>query len=191
MGSPRHAQELTWSADGSRAAYRDGYSDGGAMRDIHVLRVGSDTTPRPFLATPADEQNPKLSPDGRWLAYVSDESGRREVYVRPFPDGGGRWQVSADGAVQPLWRRDGRELYFLNLTGDLLAVPVLPGASFGHGRPQVLFPARRYLRDPNATTYDITPDGARFLFIRRGDEDPLVTVIHWTEELRRLFGSGE
>jgi Tol biopolymer transport system component len=188
VSSPRHVQELTWSADGRAIAYREGYSDGGTNRDIFVLRAGADTTRRPFVATAADEQNPKLSPDGRWLAYMSDQSGQREVYVQPFPSGAGRWQISTGGGTQPLWRRDGRELFYLGTDGNLFAVPILPGGGFAHGAPHVLFSAAPYLRDTNATTYDIMPDDSRFLFIRRSAEDEVITVVNWIDEVRRLFG---
>ena len=182
--SERHAQEITWSTDGRAIAYREGFSDGTTLRDIYLLRSGDDTTRRPFVATGADEQNPKLSPDGRWLAYVSNQSGAYEVYVQPFPGGPGRWQVSTGGGTEPLWARDGAELYYRSADRDLVAVPIQTGAGFTIGARRVLFPTLRYHSDPNGTSYDITPDGRRFLMIKRPVDQELVVVLHWIQELR-------
>ena len=179
------AQELTWSADGQAIAYREGFDDGGTRRDIWVLRAGADTTRRPIVATSADEKNPKLSPDGRWLAYISDESGTYEVYVRPFPEGDGRWQVSLEGGREPLWARNGRELFFRDLANNLVAVPILPGPGFRTGPPQTLFSTAGYLAEGNSTSYDVSPDGSRFLMIKRPTNETLVMVVHWIEELRK------
>jgi Tol biopolymer transport system component len=182
--SERHAQEITWSADGRSIAYREGFTDGATLRDIYVLRAGDDTTRRPFAASGADEQNPKLSPDGRWLAYVSNQSSANEVYVRPFPEGSGRWQISAGGGTEPLWARNGAELFYRNGERDLVAVPVTTAGGFRPGAPRVLFSTTTYFSDPNATTYDITPDGRRFLMIKRPVDQELVVVLNWVQELR-------
>ena len=182
--SERHAQEITWSADGRSIAYREGFSDGTTLRDIFVLRAGNDTTRRPFAASGADEQNPKLSPDGRWLAYVSNQSGTNEVYVRPFPEGAGQWQISAGGGTEPLWARNGAELFYRNGQRDLVAVPVQTASGFQKGASRVLFSTTTYFSDPNATTYDITSDGRRFLMIKRPVDQELVVVLNWIQELR-------
>jgi len=176
IAGDRYVQEVTWSADGRSIAYREGYSDGKTQRDIWVFRAGDDTTRRPFVATKADEQNPKLSPDGRWLMYTSDESGTDEIYVRPFPDGAGRWQISSDGGTQPLWRRDGRELFYRDRAGNMVAAPVLAGPGFATGAPRALFSTTRYLAEGNSTSYDVTPDGSRFLMILRPVGETLVLV---------------
>ncbi len=183
--STRHAQEVTWSADGRAIAFREGFTDGTTNRDIYVLQAQGDTTRRPFVATPADEQNPKLSPDGRWLAYNSNQSGSYEVYVQPFPEGPGRWQVSSGGGSEPLWSRDGAELFYRDAQQNLVAVPVLPGATFAPGPRRTLFSAGRYYSDGNATTYDITPDGRRFLMIKRPVDQELVVVVNWVQELKQ------
>lgn len=183
--SERHAQEITWSTNGRAIAYREGFSDGTTLRDIYVLRSGDDTTRRPFVATRADEQNPKLSPDGRWLAYVSNQSGASEVYVQPFPEGPGRWQVSTGGGTEPLWARDGSELFYRNADRDLVAVPIQTGAGVSIGARRVLFSTARYYSDPNGTSYDITPDGRRFLMIKRPVDQELVVVLNWIQELRK------
>ncbi|MDH5643043.1 MAG: protein kinase, partial [Gemmatimonadota bacterium] len=181
----RPVQEISWSSDGTSIAYREGFSDGETLRDIWMLRAGADTLRRPILATGADEQNPKVSPDGRWLAYKSDESGVAEIYVRPFPEGEGRWQISVGGGSEPLWARNGRELFYRSTGGDMISVPVLAGPNFRTGPPQVLFSTNPYLVDGNATSYDITPDGSRFLMIKKPGEESLIVVVNWTEELRR------
>jgi len=181
----RMAQELTWSADGRSIAYREGFDDGQTNRDIWILRAGADTTRRPIVATPANEENPKLSPDGRWLAYISNESGNHEVYVRPFPEGNGRWQVSLDGGREPLWARNGRELFFRDRLNNLVAVPILPGPGFRTGPPTKLFSTAGYFADGHATSYDVSPDGSRFLMIKQPTEETLVVVLNWIEELRK------
>jgi Tol biopolymer transport system component len=94
----------------------------------------------PLVEGRFDEFAPVLSPDGKWLAYVTNESGGSEVYVRPFPDAtSARWQVSVDGGSEPLWAPDGRELFYRTRSGGVMAVPVTPGATFIYGTPQLLF----------------------------------------------------
>ena len=126
----------------------------------------ADGTVREILKTPAAERDTVFSPDGRWIAYMSGESGRPEVYVRAFPTGGGRWQVSTAGGSGPRWSRDGRELFYLAAGGSLMAVPVTAGASFEKGTPRELFrvarpadehpPVRRLSRRP-----DVRPERGR------------------------------
>jgi hypothetical protein len=137
-----------------------------------------------------------VSPDGRWLAYASDESGAFEIYVRPFPDvDSGRWQVSNAGGIHPQWSRDGRELFFLSLQGNsiaLLAVPVEPGPTFR--APTELFAGEYYygatVSSPDV--YDVSADSQRFLMIKPGATDDgqtppdIVIVENWFEELKRL-----
>jgi serine/threonine-protein kinase len=134
--------------------------------DIQVLRVGVDTVPRMLLNGPYDEKAPALSPDGRWLAYVSNESGRDEVYVRPFPDvDGGKWQVSRNGGNEPLWAHSGRELFYRRFRSALVAVSVSSGAAFDLLGERALFPDT-YEFDLQDRRYDVTPDDRRFVFIR-------------------------
>ena len=127
-----------------------------------------DETVTPLLATSADEHLAHLSPDGRWLAYTSDESGRNEIYVRPFPNvEEGLWQISLDGGEQPLWSRDGQELFFRN--GDaMMAVPVRTDADFVHERPEVLFTGQ-YLLMPGrgGRDYDYDWERERFLMVKQ------------------------
>jgi serine/threonine-protein kinase len=138
-----------------------------------------------------------LSPDGKWLAYQSDETGRSEVYVRPFPNtDGGKWQVSVDGGQAPLWAHTGRELFFVDGARNMVTVPVTAGASFQPGQLQILFRLEddMYLGNPEYyTPFDISPDDQRFIMARlvRAAEDGKPTfqlVENWFEELKAKMG---
>ena len=145
------------------------------------------------MQTPLQERNAEVSPDGRWVAYQSDESGRYEIYVRPFPEvNGGRWQVSTSGGIQPLWARSGKELFYLGPRDAVMSVAVEGGSTFGAGNPTRLFEAR-YSLPVFGRTYDVSPDGRRFLMTKvSGGTDQtaapsqLIVVQNWTEELKRL-----
>src|SRR5262249_29160921 len=145
-----------------------------------VLWAASLDAPEPpeALATSSTVDQPHVSPDGRWLAYISMESGRYEVYVQPFRRKGERLRVSARGGGQPGWRGDGKELFFLGLDGSLMAVDVRSGATgLEFGMPQTLATARAFgavLEGPDFTDYSVTADGQRFLVKRRveGSEKP-------------------
>ena len=133
-----------------------------------------------------------MSPDGRWLAYASNQSGlTNEVYVRPFGSaGGGRWQVSTGGGSQPVWAPSGRELFFLDGRARLIAAQVQAGTTFAVGDLVPLFDAARFARDEFHQSYEVTPDGRSFLFAlsRRpadgGASTRLVWVDHWFTDLR-------
>jgi serine/threonine-protein kinase len=180
-------QEASWSRDGRYLVYRAGPGGSGTQRDILYLERG-DTTPRPFLATEFDELNPKFAPDGRWLAYVSNESGRDEVYVRPFPGPGGRWQISTEGGTEPLWSHDGRELFYRSEDAELVSAEVTIGESFSVGTRTVLFSVVGYNADRNHTMYDISPDDQSFLMVKQtGGSREVVVVLNWfTEVLQRI-----
>jgi serine/threonine-protein kinase len=115
-----------------------------------------------------------LSPDGRWLVYVSDESGRREVYVRPFPTGEGRWQISSDGGIEPRWSKHGREIIYRD-RGWFLAVPVVPGPGFAIGRVDSLFQGT-YLLTGARAQYDVSADGSEFLVVGAPPEARTLSV---------------
>ena len=131
-----------------------------------------------------------LSPDSRWIAYGSDESGRINVYVRSYPDvERGRWQLSNDGGEEPRWSRDGRELFFRTGT-HLMAVPVETGEQFSAGTEAELFPITDYFLPVYPQTYDAAPGGQRFLFIKSVERasdgpspPPMVLIENWSEEL--------
>jgi serine/threonine-protein kinase len=185
------------SGDGRWIVVRTRGGTGRAGRDIIGFRHG-DTTAVPLVASPAfDESAIALSPDGRWIAYESDETGRREVYVRPFPTtSGGKWQASANGGMAPLWARNGRELFFVDAGRQMTVVPVAGGSEphFGQRRPLFRLSEDVYL-DENTyyTPFDISPDGQRFIMARRassagGEVAPLIVVENWFTELRQTLG---
>ncbi len=151
-----------------------------------------------LLATPADERSASVSPDGQWLAYQSDESGRNEVYVRPFPDvDTGRRQISTGGGESPLWSRDGGELFYYvdgpGATADaVMAVSVESGSVFTPGAPDMLFQGNYLAPNARGSFYDVSLDGQRFLMIvaarvvSEGVSPQIIIVQNWFEELRRL-----
>jgi len=182
VARPEEQWEVAFAPDGRSLVYRESHPK--TARDIWFLPLQGDRTPQPLLTTPFEERAPSVSPDGRWLAYTSEETGREEVYVRPYPGAGGRWQVSTGGGQEPLWARTGRELFYRS--GDsLIAVDVRPGPVFSVGSRRRLFQGR-YAANNNYPNYDVHPDGRRFLMIK-SQEGPseLVAVLGWFEELRR------
>jgi serine/threonine-protein kinase len=170
------------SPDGSWLVYREVGEETG--RDILVVHLDDERNPRPLVRTPFNERAIALSPNGRWLAYVSDESGDDEVYVRPFPEAGGRWMISSGGGREPVWSPDGREIFYRS-GARFISVAVETEPAFSIGTREVLFepPLRSY---PNRAAYDIHPDGDRFVMTTSGEgSTSLVVVLNWFEELRR------
>ena len=155
--------------------------------DIYAGRVG-DSASVPLVVGPAREVTPALSPDGKWLAYASDESGSFEVYVRPFPDAAtARWQVSTAGGTAPLWAHSGKELFFRNNRNDLVAAQVSGTPSFTIGAQRALFSLTPFPFSAPVQIYDISPDDKRFLMLREtvaGESGLLVVSEHWFEELK-------
>jgi hypothetical protein len=165
----------------------------GHQRDIFLMTLDGPRKSEPLIHGPANELWAEVSPDGRWLVYDSDESGQFEVYVRPFPDAyqGSRWQISAAGGRQPVWSHDGRELFYRDFSGALMAVRVPAGRAFAPGPPVRLFEGTGFTgagAQGGGRTYDVTPDGIRFLMVRSGSQSstPLVVVLNWFEELKRI-----
>jgi serine/threonine-protein kinase len=176
---------FSWSPDGQFLAFLEIRPTTG--RDIEVLRM-SDRKAQPFLQTPFDETAPQFSPDGHWLAYMSNESGRYEVYVQPYPGPGGKWQISTDGGTEPVWNRNGREIFYRN-GNKMMAVEVSTQPGFTMGRPRMLFEGS-YLPPPfPVANYDVSPDGQRFLMVKPSGEGQPSTqinvVLNWFEELKR------
>jgi serine/threonine-protein kinase len=154
--------------------------------DLLMLSL-ADRKVQPLLNTPANELNAEISPDGRWLAFESDESGVHEIYVRPFPDvNAGRWQVSTAGGRTPLWSRDGRELYFLGLDSAMMAARVETTTAFVSGAPVRLFAHHNYVGGASSIgrTYDQSPDG-RFLMIKPAPSPNITVVLNWSRTLIR------
>jgi Tol biopolymer transport system component len=166
-----------------------GQRAGGGDDNIVAFRLEGQDQATPLLETAFEESYPAISPDGRWLAYVSDESGSEQIYVRPFPDiEAGRWQVSTEGGTQPLWARDGQELFYRN--GEaVITVPIELDPTFTQGTPEVMFEGN-YILENGGPNYDVSPDGERFLMIRsaanRSATEQIVVVQNWFEELERL-----
>jgi hypothetical protein len=184
LDSAQSSSPLDWSPDGRKLLYwQIGAFTG---QDVWVYSA-DDRTVTPFLQSPSNEWSATFSPDGRWVAYASDESGRAEVYVRPFPGPGTRSQVSIDGGTAPVWSRDGHELFFAK--GDtLFTVAVSLGGTFTSSTARRLF-SGPYSFDEMTVSYDVTPDGQHFLVPRsRVDSAPrqLELVLNWFEELNRL-----
>jgi len=186
--------EASLSSDGQWLVYR--VNGDSANRNVYGVRPGRDTVATPLLTDRFNEEAPALSPDGKWLAYSSNESGRSEIFVRPFPNtAGGRWQVSTTGGSAARWSHSGRELFFEAPSGDLMAAPVTPGPTFASGAPTRLFPLTGGLIASNVVPlYDITPDDRKFLMVRLAavNQAPgagqLVVVDNWFTELRAKMG---
>ncbi len=139
-----------------------------------------------FLSTPAAEVNGRFSPDGRWIAYQSDESGTVEVYVQPFPGHGGKWQISKAGGTQPVWNRNGKEIFYVSADNKLMAVDVKADSGFEAGPPRALFEV--HLKSVNGWKYDISPDGQRFLanvVIGEVRSNPITLVLNWAAETKK------
>ena len=184
---------MSWAPDGSAIAlYRDAGVDG---RDIEILDLDGDATPVPFLSTPFQDRGVSFSPNGRWLAYVSGEAGRDEVYVRPYPGPGGEVTVSNGGGQEAVWGPDGTELFYRN-GNQMMVVTVETEPGFSAEAPRLLFEGNFVLDNAAGgggnSNYDIAPDGESFLMVmnERGDSSieaiatPLTVVLNWFEELK-------
>jgi len=158
--------------------------------DLHIAPLSGDASKTSFLASPANEVQARFAPNGRWLAYASDESGKFEVYVRPFPPSTGQSLISVAGGMQPEWRRDGQELFYISADRKLMAVPVTTdGTTFSNGAPRVLFDVQMpEPSPPYPTDYAVSADGRRFLVNTVVDQPtrPALTVIlNWTADLKK------
>jgi serine/threonine protein kinase len=176
----------SWSRDGEVLTFYEVHPE--TSRDIWTLRVGVESEPQPFLVTPFSERAAMITLDGRWMAYVSDESGRDEVYVRPFPGPGGKWTISTEGGTEPIWSADGTELFYRQ--GSRLLVVAIDSANiFSAGRPRVLFENPGFVSDTAGNpSYGLFPDGQSFIMVEGSPElrAPQLRVrLNWTEELKR------
>ena len=183
MESERHQTPLSMSPDGAWVVLQDSVG----LTNLALLTVNGERVLEPLLSSDFNETNGVISPDGRWLAYQSDESGQDEIYVRPFPNvEDGQWLISRGGGTKPLWGPDGRELFYVADT-RLMAVSVETEPSFAPGNAEVVFEG--YWQGAPGHTYDIAPDGERFLMIKESDEissTEFILVQNWFEELKRL-----
>jgi len=180
----------SWSPDGQLMAFVRLNSN--KRIEIWVLRMG-DRKAQPFLQSRFDEAAPGFSPDGRWLAYMSNQSGRYEVYVQPYPGPGGKWQISTEGGTEPVWNPNGHELFYRS--GDkMMASEITTQPGFAAGKPRMLFQGQY---DPNIprANYDVSPDGQRFLMIKTNEQESAPTqinvVLNWFEELKQKVPAGK
>ena len=184
--SPVQKFPTDWSGDGRHLIFNSSATDTGW--DLYALPMtGGGATPIPLVRTRFSDMGGSLSPDGRFLAYQSNESGRNQIYVQEFPTARSKWQVSSEGGLDPFWRRDGRELYFRALDQSVMAVPVeATGSTFQTGTPQALFRAR-FASVITRARFRPAADGQRFLVLTRADDvavSPAIVVLNWTEGLR-------
>ena len=208
--SPNEQVPTSIAPDGTRLIVRELMPKIGL--NLRVLRLDgvlgrSGATPRPplpvharetevLVQTTFEERNGEISPDGHWLAYQSNDSGQNQIFVRPFPNvDSGRWTISPNGGTRPLWARNGKELFYLDGTSAMTAVSVHTAPTFTVDTPTKLFEGR-YVAGMTSRTYDVSPDGQRFLMIKttaRGDQAStpasMVVVLNWTAELKRLVPS--
>jgi len=186
--TPEDERPQSWSADGRFLILDSRPQSRQNSPEVAVLPLTGDGKPFSYLNASYANSGGQLSPDGRWLAYVSNESGRPEVYVTPFPQAKGKWQVSSAGATTPRWRRDGRELFFCRTDGILMAAEVTAGKdSFAVGSIKPLS-ERRVFQTFYSATYDVFPDGQRFIMAAIKPEAihaPLTLVTNWTAELTK------
>ena len=182
---------FSWSPDGQLLAFIELNATTGF--DIWVLRL-SDRKAQPFLRTRFNETAPRFSPDGRWLAYISDESGRFEIYVQPYPGPGGKWQISTEGGMEPVWNPNGRELFYRN--GDkMMDVDITTQPGFAAGKPRMLFEGPYEPPPVPIVNYDVSPDGQRFLMLKPAEQTQgaltqINVVLNWFEELKRRVPTG-
>jgi serine/threonine-protein kinase len=180
----------SWSPDGQLLAFEEVTATTGY--DLWILSL-RDRKTQPFLHTQFNEAAPQFSPDGHWLAYVSNESGRYEIYVQPYPGPGGKWQISTGGGTEPRWGRNGEIFY---RSGDkMMAAETTLKPSFSVGKPRMLFEDHYVPTLATKANYDVTPDGQRFLMVKESEHEgssptQINVVLNWTEELKRLVPTG-
>jgi len=176
---------LSWTPDGQTLAFY--LVNPTTNRDIWMLPLGSE--PLSFLTTSFDERAAMFSPDGRWLAYVSNESGRDEVYVQPYPGPGGKQIISTEGGTEPVWAQDGRELFYRQ-QDQMMVVALEAGSTLSISQPQLLFAGSYYRGNFGNPNYDVSSDGKQFVMVKgSGDVGSLTqinVVLNWFEELKRL-----
>jgi Tol biopolymer transport system component len=176
----------SWSPDGKFLLYMTVSGDSSANRDIWMLPLFGDRTPVPYLKTEFDEGGGQFSPDGRWIVYSSDESGRSEVYVKPFPGPGGKLLVSGSGGSTPAWRHDGKEIFYLGASSELMAAKVKQNGSaltIDVASPLFQAPVESFL-----PSYDVTTDGQRFVIVTSTPQklpSPITVVVNWDAGLKK------
>ena len=171
-----------WSRDGKYILYTRG-------ADLWFVTL-PDLKSSEFLKAASVLTNGQFSPDGKWVAYASNETGKWEIYVTSFPEPRGKWQVSTGGGEQPRWRGDGKELFYLSSDGKIIAAPVTAGANFDSGTPVALFQAtpRQPVSSRDLFVYDVSRDGQRFLIntqVKQAETGPMSVVLNWSAKLNK------
>lgn len=173
----------SWTPDGQTLAFTQDTS----TRNIWLLSL-ADRKPHMFAQTPSYETAPRFSPDGHWIAYDSRESGRDEIYVRPYPGPGGKWQISTEGGTEVVWNRNGHELFYRSGT-KMLAVEINTVPTFSPGKPVQLFEGSYVPTPLSFANYDVSPDGQRFLMLKNIQQSQapaqINVVLNWVDELKR------
>jgi len=186
LKTPNNKSLNDWSADGRYILYQE--EDPQSKADLWVLPLFGDRKPIRIVGSPFSDRNASFSPDGRWIAYGSDEGGVPRVFVQGFPTSGGKWQISNTRGTAPRWRTDGKELYY-DRAGTLMAVDLtgtMPDGPLKAGTPQELFPGLQNVPPHN---YDLSPDGRRFLVLSPetvlGASPPIIVVFNWKSGLKQ------
>jgi dipeptidyl aminopeptidase/acylaminoacyl peptidase len=177
----------SFSPDGAILAFIDALSV--SNMDIHLLDMKSRRV-TPFINAQAWEASPAISPDGRWMAYSSNESGRAEVWIRPFPGQGGKWKISSERGTEPIWSKDGKQLYYRE-ANRVWAVDIRTGESLSHGKPHLLFERQGLDLGSPVRNWDLWPDGQGFIMVMEEEIKPqpvteMILIQNWLEELKRL-----
>ena len=179
--------EVTFSPDGKVTIFRTLGTSANTRKLL--IATSPDSAPRPLIRTDYDNYAAVISPNGKWMAYGSNESHQNEVYVRPFPSvDSARWTISVSGGAEPRWAHSGREIFFRTAAGDMMAVPVSAGETFQAGTPVKLFTAPHFLADERHHAYDVGLDDQKFIMIRnsRKSAQTLGVVVNWGSEIKRL-----
>ena len=182
----------SWTPDGQVLTFMEVNLDTGY--DLYTLPL-KDGKPQPFLRTPSLETAPRFSPDGHFIAYASDESGRFEIYARPYPGPGGKWQISTEGGTEPVWNPKGRELFY-RIGNKMMDVDIATQPTFSAGKPKMLFEGPYVLTPRSFPDYDVTPDGQRFLMLKPSEQEQVATtqiniVLNWFDELKQKVPAGK
>jgi len=177
---------MSWSSDGRALAFMEINSTTGYDLWVFSLTEGK---PKLFLQTPFNESAPRFSPNGRWIAYVSNESGRYQIYVVAYPGSGGKLQISTEGGTEPVWNPNGRELFYRS-GNKMMVVEVSNQTSFTASKPRLLFEGKFLLTPATSPNYDVSPDGQRFLMVQAAEPEQqsatqINVVFNWFEELKR------
>jgi len=184
-----------WTLQMGDSSLRSGQAPSARSGLVPSTASGQGRKAQLFLRTPATESAPRFSPNGRWLAYTSDESGRFEIYVQPYPGPGGKWQISTEGGTEPVWNPNGRELFYRS--GDkIMAVGVMTQPTFSVGKPKMLFEGPFEPAPTTFPNYDVTPDGQRFLMLEPSEQGQAAptqinVVLNWFEELKQKVPTGK